>query len=209
MYDIQELLKLANDYYYCCTILTKLAFIKKMPDDNAAEEQIIDLTDADDFSYSALMRKMRQKASKEQVKDFLKIFKAYFDKAVKNKIQKPEKVALQNALIKFNKVHKIKVNKKLVKSAAVTELGNAAEVGRYLANICRFILNRIDPGMRAKAMESLRNKFYHTNSDELAQKTSPPSAAVGQSITFVKHVLFNQNPQYIREVLNQLSANLY
>jgi hypothetical protein len=182
---------------------------KSHADDNAATEEVIDLTDADDFTYSALMRKMRQKASKEQVKDFLKIFKAYFDKAVKNKVQKPERVALQNGLIRFNRIHKIKVNKKLVKSAAVTELGNAAEVGRYLANICRFILNRVEPNMRSKAMESLRNKFYHTNSDELAQKTSPPSAAVGQSITFVKHVLFNQNPQYIREVLNQLSANLY
>jgi hypothetical protein len=182
---------------------------KSHADNNMMEETVIDLTDADDFSYSAIMRKIRQKASKEQVEDFLKIFKAYFDKAVKNKIQKPERVALQNALIKFNKIHKIKVNKKLVKSAAVSELGNPIEVGRYLANICRFILNRLEPDKRAKAMENLRNKFYYTNSDELAQKTSPPSAAVGQSITFVKHVLFNQNPQYIREVLNQLAANLY
>lgn len=182
---------------------------KSHADDNLAEEKVIDLTDADDFTYSALMRKLRQKASKEQVKEFLKLYKAFFDKAVKKKLQKPEKVALQNALIKFDKIHKIKLNKKLVKNAAVTELGNAAEVGRYLANICRFILNRLEPDKRPKAMESLRNKFFYANSDELAQKTSPPSAAVGQSITFVKHVLFNQNPQYIREVLNHLAANLY
>ena len=173
------------------------------------DESVIDLTDADDFSYSAIMRKMRQKASKEQVKEFLTLFKAQFDRAVKKKLQKPEKIALQNSLIKFNKLHPIKVNKKLVKNAAVTELGAPAEVGRYLANIVRFILNRIEPDKRPKAMESLRTKFFYTNADELAHKTSPPSAAVGQSITFVKHVLLNQNPQYIREVLNQLSANLY
>jgi len=249
MYNTQQLLQLADEYYHDSINLIKISYIRQVgnkwkvlsqkgkslgtydtkeeavkrlrqveyfkhhdklnADDNTIEEKFIDLTDADDFSYSAIMRKMRQKASKEQVKDFLKIFKVYFDKAIKNKIQKPEKVALQNALIKFNKLHKIKVNKKLVKSAAVTELGNPSEVGRYLANICRFILNRLEPDKRAKAMESLRNKFYFTNSDELAQKTSPPTAAVGQSITFVKHVLFNQNPQYIREVLNQLAANLY
>lgn len=177
--------------------------------DNSVEEKVIDLTEIDDFSYSAIMRKIRQSASKDQVKDFLKIFKAQFDRAVKNKLQRPEKVALQNTIIKFNKIHKIKINKKFVKNAAITELGAPIEVGRYLANICRFILNRIEPDKRVKAMESLRNKFYFTNANELAAKTSPPSAAVGQSITFVKHVLFNQRPEYIREVLNQLSNNLY
>ena len=164
--------------------------------------------DADDLSYSAIMRKMRQKASKEQVRVFLKLFKDQFDKAVKNNLQKPEKVALQNALVKFNKIHKIKVSKKLVKNAAVAELGEASEVGRYLANICHFILNRLGPEGRTKAIESLKSKFYYTNADELSRKTSPPSAAIGQSITFVKHVLLNQEPQYIREVLNELSRNL-
>jgi hypothetical protein len=182
---------------------------KSHADDNATDEKAIDLTDIDDFSYSAIMRKLRQKASTEQVRDFLKIFKAQFDRAVKKKLQKPEKVALQNTVVKFSKVHKLKLNKKFVKNAAVTELGAPAEVGRYLANIVRFILNRMEPDKRAKAMETLRNKFYYTNSNELAAKTSPPSAAIGQSITFVKHVLFNQQPEYIREVLNQLSANLY
>jgi hypothetical protein len=251
MYNTQQLLQFADNYYHECSQIVKLSFIKKMPngkwkvlsqkgknlgtyntkeeavkrlrqveyfkhhkdksnaDNQVMDEKVIDLTDADDFSYSAIMRKMRQKASKEQVRDFLRLFKTQFDKAVKNKLQKPEKIALQNSLIKFNKIHKIKINKKLVKNAAVTELGNPTEVGHYLANICRFILNRLEPDKRAKAMENLRNKFYFTNSDELAQKTSPPSAAIGQSITFVKHVLFNQNPQYIREVLNQLAANLY
>lgn len=182
---------------------------KNKADQLAADNQAIDLSDVDDFSYSAMMRKIRQEASKEQVRDFLKLFKSHFDKAVKNKLQKPERVALQNALVRFSKIHPVKLNKKLVKSAAVSELGNASEVGAYLANIVRFIFNRLDPNHRAKAMESLRNKFYYTNADEIAQKTSPPSAAVGQAITFVKHVLFNQNSQYIREVLDNLSRNLH
>jgi hypothetical protein len=177
--------------------------------DDQSSEKVIDLTDADDFSYSAIMRKLRQKASKEQVRDFLKLFKQCFDRAVKNKLQKPEKVALQNSLIKFNKVHKIKVKKKLVKSAAVSELGNAAEVGKYLADIVSFVLNRMEPSKRPGAIQSLREKFFYTNADELAQKHSPPTAGIGQSITFVKHILFNQEPSYIRAVLNELARNLH
>jgi hypothetical protein len=180
----------------------------KHKDENDAEDTVIDLMDADDFSYSAIMRKMREQASKEQVLEFLKLFKVQFDKAVKNKLQKPEKVALQNSLIKFNKIHPIKVKKKLVKSAAVSELGDPVLVGKYLADIVRFTLNRMDPAKRQNAIEGLRHKFYAINVNEIANKNLPPSSAIGQSITFVKHVLFNHDPQYVREVLNNLVRNL-
>ena len=176
---------------------------------NAEDTKAIDLTDIDDFSYSAIMRKLRVKASKEQVRQFLKLFKTYFDKAVKDKLQKPDKIALQKAVVRFGKLYPIKLDNKMVKSAAVSELGNPDEVGQYLANITRFIFNRLDDFQRAKAMENIRTKFHNLNADELAQKTSPPTAAIGQAITFVKHVLFNQSSQYIREVLNSIVRNLY
>lgn len=180
----------------------------KHHDDNDAEEKVIDLTGATDFSYSAIMREMRQEADKEQVKLFLTLFKKEFDNAVKQKLQKPEKVALQNSLVKFNKRHKIKCKKKLVKNAAVSELGDPSQVGKYLADIVRFTINKIPLERRAKALESLRKKFYSFNADEISQKVLPPTAAIGQSITFVKHVLINQNPSYIREVLNNLAGHL-
>ena len=188
--------------------LRQVEYFKHKDENDAEEKEVIDLMDADDFSYSAIMRKMREKASKEQVKVFLKMFKDQFDKAVKSKLQKPEKVALQNALIKFNKVHPIKVKKKLVKNAAVSELGDPVLVGRYLADIVRFTLNRMAPDKRTSAIESLRQKFYAFNVNEIANKNLPPSSAIGQSITFVKHVLFNHDPQYVREVLNNLVRNL-
>jgi len=172
------------------------------------EEETIDLTGAIDFSYSAIMREMRQEASKEQVRYFLTLFKKEFDKAVKNKLQKPEKVALQNSLVKFNKKHKVKCKKKLIKNAAVSELGDASMVGKYLADIVKFTLNKLPIETRAAAIEKLRRKFYSFNADQISQKTLPPTAAIGQSITFVKHVLINQNPLYIREVLNNLASNL-
>lgn len=189
--------------------LKQVEFFKHRDQSHADDEkEVIDLMDADDFAFSAIMRKMREKASKEQVRTFLKLYKDAFDKAVKNKLQKPEKVALQNSLIKFNKIHPIKVKKKLVKQAAVSELGDPALVGKYLADIVKFTLNRIDPTTRQAAIDSLRTKFYSFNADEIASKTMPPSSAIGQSITFVKHVLFNHDAGYVREVLNNLVRNL-
>lgn len=188
--------------------LRQVEFFKHRDQNSADDSTEIDLRDADDFSYSAIMRKMREKASKEQVREFLKLFKVQFDKAVKNKLQKPEKVALQNALIKFNKIHPVKVNKKLVKNASVSELGDPVLVGKYLADIVRFTLNKMTPDTRSKAIENLRRKFYSFNVNEIANKNLPPSSAIGQSITFVKHVLFNHDAQYVRDVLNNLVRNL-
>ena len=181
---------------------------KSKTDDNGAIVEPIDLTGADEFSYSALMRKIRQKANPEQTKLFLKLFKAQFDRAVKGKVNKPERVALQNAIVKFHKVHPVKLDRKMVKCAAVAELGNADAVGRYLSDIVKFILNRLPMEKRPKATEVLRQKFAVMSENEIAGKNMPDAAVYGQAITFVKHVLFNQDASYVREVLNSLSRSL-
>lgn len=218
MYDTSQILKLAKDYEeHCLQGLSKTARISKVQEDEYNNEKndadsesvkVIDLMKAVDFSYSAIMREMRQQASKEQVREFLILFKKDFDRAVKDKLQKPEKVALQNSLVKFNKKHKIKVKKKLVKNATVSELGDPIQVGKYLANIVRFTLNRVPADKRQNAINSLRQKFYTFNANEIAQKDLPPTSAIGQSLTFVKHVLFNHDPLYVREVLNNIVSNL-
>lgn len=179
----------------------------KHHDKNKADD-VIDLTGVPELAFSAIMREMRQNAEPAQVKEFLKIHRKYFDLAVKDRVQKPERVALQNALVHFNKHHKIKVDKKLVKSAAISELGDPVLVGKYLSDIVKFTLNRIEPEKRAATIDRLRHKFYAFNADEIAQKTMPPTSAIGQSITFVKHVLFNHEPTYVREVLQSLVRNL-
>lgn len=213
--DIDQILKLATSYEASCH--TGLVKIARKPADaksrvsediDLAEDKSIDLTGASDFSYSAIMREMRQEASKEQVREFLMGFKKEFDNAVKKKIQKPEKVALQNSLIRFNKKHKIKLKKKLVKNAAISELGDPALVGKYLADIVRFTINKMPAENRAHTLDGLRKKFYGFNADELSKKNLPPTSSIGQSITFVKHVLFNHDAPYIREVLNNLVRNL-
>ena len=208
MHDTEYLLKLADIYHRRCLESLSKKDKSKADDVAASNESVIDLTGADDFSYSAIMRMMRKEADPEQVRKFLTLFKLEFDKAVKKKLQKPEKVALQNSLIKFNKFHKIKLKKKLIKNATVSELGDPSLVGRYLADIVKFTLKKLPPDKRAGAIESLRTKFYSFNAAEIAHKDLPDTASIGQSITFVKHVLFNHDEAYVREVLNNLARNL-
>lgn len=177
-------------------------------DHSNADDSVIDLSDSDEFAYSAIIRKLREKANKEQVNLFLKIFKIQFDKAVKNKLQKPEKVALQNTVVTFNKTYKIKLSKDLLKNAAVSELGSASQIGKYLSDIVKFIIARMPIDKRQSALEKVKNKFYSMHEAEIASKHLPDSAAIGQSITFVKHVLFNHDTNYIKEVLTNLVKNL-
>jgi hypothetical protein len=186
--------------------LKEVEYFKHLDNSHAEDDAstVIDLTDVEEFAYSAVMRKLRQKASIEQVTDFLKLFKAQFDRAVKAKLKKPERVALQNALVKFDRLHKIKLDKKLIKNAAVSELGDSRAVGAYLANIVNFIINRVPADKRLLARDNLKQKFALMGEGEIASKHLPDSAAIAQSITFVKHVLFNHDSAYIREVLNSL-----
>jgi len=188
--------------------LRQVEYFKHKDDNDADTEKVIDLTGALDFSFSAIMREMRQKATKEQVREFLIGYKKEFDRAIKKKLQKPEKIALQNSLIKFNKKHKIKVKGKLVKSAALSELGSPMQVGKYLSDIVKFTISRIPNDKKQKTIDNLRKKFYAMNANEIASKELPPTAGIGQSITFVKHVLFNHHPHYIRQVLNSLVRHL-
>ncbi len=188
--------------------LAEVEYFKHKDHNNSDDKSIIDLTKADDYSYSAIMRELRQNASKEQVRKFLILFKNEFDKAVKNKLQNQENVALQNSLVKFNKIHKIKLNKKLIKNAAVAELGDARRVGKYLSDIVKFTITRIPLEKRQKTISNLRKKIYTLNANELAQKHSPPTASIGQAISFIKFVLLNQDPIYIRSVLNAVVSNL-
>jgi hypothetical protein len=189
--------------------LSEVEYFKHLDKSHAEDGySVIDLTKADEFAYSAIMRQLRQNASKEQVKCFLKLFKLEFDRAVKNKLKKPDRVALQNALVKFDKIHKIKLDKKLIKNASVSELGDSKAVGAYLASIVNFVLNRVPPDKRLKARDHLKQKFALMGESEIASKHLPDSAVAGQSITFVKHVLFGHDGNYVREVLNSLVNSL-
>jgi hypothetical protein len=180
----------------------------KHKDDNDASEQPIDLTKLEEFSYSSLMRELRKKATDKQFKYFLKMHKFCFDKAIDKKIKHPEEASLNIAFIKLTNKYKIQVNNQTVKIASKTDLGAPASVGKYLADIIKFILKRISPAKRQGSINRLKRKIYYLNENELALKKMPASSAMGQSITFVKTVLFNKDARYIRDVLNHLVRSL-
>jgi hypothetical protein len=46
------------------------------------------------------------------------------------------------------------------------------------------------------------------NESEISSKQLPESSALGQAITFVKHILFNHDSRYVKEVLLSLSRDL-
>lgn len=182
--------------------LKQIEMFKHM--DKKAEKDIVDLTKIDDFSFSATMRKLRPQLSQEELFEFLKLYKQYYDLATKENLQKSETLALTKALIGLNKIRKLKIDKKMVKEAAVSELGDPVQVGQYLANIIRFILQRISVDKRPNASHNLKKKLYMLNESEIAAKNMPASSAMGQSITLVKHILFNHDPRYVREVINNI-----
>lgn len=188
--------------------LKQVEYFKHLDSNKNDDQEKIDLTGLKEISYSAMLRELRKKAPKECIFHFMKIYKNEFDKAIKKELQKPESVAMQNALILFNKQHNIKLNKNLIKNAAVTELGDPRIVGKYLSDIVKFILTRIKPENRQRSIDNLKRKIYSLNENELSFKEMPASSALGQSITFIKHVLFNHNAFYIREVLNNIVRNL-
>ena len=187
--------------------LKQVEFFKHLDKNKTEDSEVLDLTDIDDYSYSAIVRKLNKKAPKLTL-SFLKIYKSFFDRAVKDGLQKPEKIALQKTLVRFNKIKKIKLDKDMIKNAAVSELGEAAVVGKYIANIVSFILNRIPIEKRPQAIYNLRNKIYSINETDLSNKNMPAMASIGQCLTFIKHILFNQNPIYIREVINNIVKSL-
>ncbi len=187
--------------------LKQVEYFKHL-DESSANDEAIDLSNAEEFSLSAILRQMRQNASSDQVLEFLKIFNSFFNKAVKNNLQSPERVALQKALVDLNKRYKITLDKDIIKNAAITELGHPQQVGNYLANMIRFILLRISPEKRQKAIDGLKHKIYHLNEVDISDKNLPASAAIGQSITLVKNVLFNHNHTYVRAVINSLVRSL-
>jgi len=185
--------------------LKQVEYFKYLDTLHLKPKKTIDLSKIKLFSLSAIMREINKKADKKTADKFMEIYKFYFDQAIKSKLKNISDIALDHALKKFKTLYNVKIKNKLVKVAAtLPSLGDPKTVGNYLANIVKFILNRISPAKRQKSLNKLKQKFYYLNENELGSKKMPASSSLGQSITFVKTVLFNHNPRYIREVLNNL-----
>lgn len=162
---------------------------------NCLAKAFIDLTDVDNLSLSAVMRELRKQDEDASIK-FLALYKHCFDFLVCNGVEDVETIALDTALQIFSQLYSVKLEKQAAP--------NAELVGQYLANIIKFTISRISVERRPKSINRLKQKLNQLNEVELANKKLPASSSMGQAITFVKHVLFNHNPQYIREVINNV-----
>lgn len=188
--------------------LQQVEFFKHKDLNHIEEKQEIDLSKLEANSYSAIVRELNKNATKEQVIEFLSLYKHNFDKSFKAKLQKPETIALKKTFREFQKKYDLKIDSKIIKEATLAELGTAQQVGAYLANVVKFTLNKISPENRAKSINSVKRKIYNFNENELANKKMPASAASGSAITFLKHVLFKHEAGYIRAVINEIVRNL-
>lgn len=94
-------------------------------------------------------------------------------------------------------------------ATAVIEMGSPEDAGKGIADIVKFMLRRISPQSRPKSMTSLRKKIWELNENEISSKKTPPSASMGQAITFIKTILIGHNPSYIRDVISHIVTNLH
>jgi len=94
-------------------------------------------------------------------------------------------------------------------AAAVIQMGEPEAAGKGVADIVKFLLQRISLERRNTSMFKLRKKIWELNEQEIASKKTPSSASLGQSITFIKTILNGHDPAYIRKVLTHIVRNLY
>lgn len=165
----------------------------------------------EDVTYSSLMRTIKKEYSEDVLREFRQIYKDSFDSALLDEESDPESIALDAAIDFLNDYDDdLDKTSKVIEILKIADgkLGNPQDVGIYLADLIRFILRRIDPNSRAKTINNLKQKVLNLNEREIAAKKMPPGASIGQSLVIVKHLLFGKDPQYVREVLNNISQNL-
>jgi len=174
-----------------------------------------------DLSYSFVMRQLRQNGDDDRVKAFQSAYKEAFDEAYIENIDDIDEAALLQAM----QVAKIKpdelddssemieieaeVTYNLTKVAqAATDLGEPAFAGHAISEIIKFLMRKISFEKRPHNFMKMRQKILELNEHEMAEKNSPDTASMGQSITLIKTLLNGKDPAYIRETLKHVVGNL-
>jgi len=169
-----------------------------------------------ELTYSEIHRQLRQSGDETILEGFRSVFKFYFDLYCYKYPDKCEIMAISKTLnilhaiqpIQLEDRHASNIISGLVKTAEPVNLGDPKIAARYLSDFIKFLLRRISPESRTRSMQNLATKIQNLNELDIASKKTPVSASIGQSITLVKNVLTNQNPQYIREVLKEIANHL-
>jgi len=174
-----------------------------------------------DLSYSYIMRQLRQTGDKKRVRQFQEAFKKAYDEAYIEEVENADDVALlqaiQEAKLRPEEIDRtaedIKTEAKftgeLTKLAqAATDLGDPAFAGRAISEIVKFLMRKIPYEQRPHRVLSMRQKILELDEYDMANKKSPETASMGQSITLIKTLLNGKDPMYIRKTLENIVGNL-
>lgn len=172
-----------------------------------------------DLSYSFIMRQLR-KLDPDRAREFQEHFKKAFDEAFLTGIDNVDDAALMQTIqeieLKPEELSSIEEPKaiatnreyRLYKLAQNSLGGDITITGRHVADIVKFLLRKISYVNRYHSMLKLREKIWNLDEYDMASKKSPPTASLGQSITFIKTLLNGKDPGYIRGVLSEIVRNL-
>jgi hypothetical protein len=174
-----------------------------------------------DLSYSYIMRRLRQIGDKNRTRSFQEAFKKAYDEAYINDLENIDDVALLQALqesdIKAEEVDESaesvvtesEIEYDLTKlGQAATDLGDPSFSGKAISEIIKFLLRKIPYEQRPHRMMGMRQKILELNEYDMANKKSPDTASMGQSLTLIKTLLNGKDPQYIRRTLEHIVGNL-
>lgn len=166
---------------------------------------------SDKITYSFFMRFLN-KHHPEIVLPFMKIFKENFEKMIikdHDDLDQLEKKVLKTSIQELLIYKQAKTQMYLKKYAGTAiHMGNPELAGKRLADIIKFMLNRIKPESRYKVYLKMKEKILKLNPDEISAKKTPATSSMGQAITFLKTVLIGNQSAYIKEILLNVAKNM-
>lgn len=151
------------------------------------------------LTYSSLVRFLGQQFDSSTVEKFQKIFKDNFDRLYLEGNEEPEHEALELSLSAM---------KNFKKKATAIEMGDPIFAGKRLSELVKFLLRRVPEDKRFKALQAAKKKIFMLNEYEMGAKKMPIFSPVANSITVLKNILLEHEPEYIRKVLNAVVGNL-
>lgn len=155
-------------------------------------------------TFSSVMRDIN-KDNPDDVKDNMRLFKETFDNALINDIDEPDKVAL----IKMLRRKKASDNTMFKFAQTIVEMGDPILAGKTIANVIKFLIRNLPESQRNNSLKTLRDRVISLSEYEISSKEVPPSAALGQSVAFIKNMLSGKNPNYVRNVLSNTVKFMY
>ena len=142
-----------------------------------SESNIIDLTNVDNFSYSAIMRELNKQCSIDQTKKFMQLYHNFFNECIKNK--NCNSIALQNSLIEFSKIYKIKISSKLLKTAdIVSNQRMLSDESGYLDTADRKSFFPASPTVQIDPYDVVYNEYLDSDDFKIKQENGESSLPI-------------------------------